>query len=182
MTIFTIGHSNHPLPKFIGMLKSFDVNCLVDVRTIPRSHTNPQFNKETLPEALRSENIAYRHIIDLGGKRPKQKSALYQNTLWENTSFRNYADYATTPEFLKGLNGLVSLAAHHTCAIMCAEAVWWRCHRRIISDYLLAIRIPVKHIMSKDRADPAKLTEGAHIVDHNRVAYIAPQYTLDVIN
>lgn len=131
--IYTIGHSTHPLEEFVDILKSHDVDYLVDVRTIPRSRTNPQFNKDALPKPLQVHGIAYQHIAELGGLRSKRKeSGESPNSFWQNKSFRNYADYAMTGTFRKGLEELKGIAAHHKCAMMCAEAVWWRCHRRII--------------------------------------------------
>jgi len=172
--IYTIGHSTHPLEEFIDILKSHDVDYLVDVRTIPRSRTNPQFNKDALPKPLQVHGIAYQHIAELGGLRSKRKEAGESpNSYWQNKSFRNYADYAMTDSFRHGLEELKDIAAHHICAMMCAEAVWWRCHRRIIADYLLAEQYPVFHIMSATKADPAKMTEAA-FVTKNSIRYMQP--------
>lgn len=164
--IYTIGHSTHPLDEFVDILKSHGVESLIDVRTIPRSRTNPQFNKDTLPEPLEKNGIGYRHIAELGGLRSKQAAAGESpNIYWENKSFRNYADYAMTESFRRGLAELKDLAAEFRCAIMCAEAVWWRCHRRIIADYLIAEHYPVFHIMGPGKADPARMTEAAQVAD-----------------
>lgn len=171
-TIYTIGHSTHPLKEFIGILQNHGVEFLVDVRTIPRSRTNPQFNKDSVPVPLKAAGIDYRHIAELGGLRSRQKSVIDSpNTLWENKSFRNYADYAMTETFRKGLEELKNIAAESTCAIMCAEAVWWRCHRRIIADYLMAQGYPVLHIMGIDKDTPAKMTEGAKLISKDVIQY-----------
>jgi len=144
------------------LLTQVGVDFLVDVRSVPRSRTNPQFNADTLPASLAAAGIAYRHLSALGGLRHHRKDAPPSaNTLWRNTSFRNYADYAETDAFRDGLRELRGLARQHRCAIMCAEAVWWRCHRRIIADCLLAEGVPVAHIMGLGRVDLAKLTPGA---------------------
>lgn len=170
--IYTIGHSTHPLPAFIDILKSFEITFLVDVRTIPRSRTNPQFNKDSISVPLKEAGIDYRHIAELGGLRSRQKTVTESpNTFWENKSFRNYADYAMTENFRKGLEELKEIAAKNCCAIMCAEAVWWRCHRRIIADYLLAEGYQVFHIMGLGKAEPAKITQSAHKAARNILIY-----------
>lgn len=159
---YTIGHSTRPIDEFIALLGANGVDFLVDVRRMPRSHTNPQFNEDALPASLRAAGIGYRHVARLGGLRKRSRpESESPNTWWENASFRNYADYATTPEFRAGLAELLSLGREHTCAVMCAEAVWWRCHRRFIADYLLAAGQPVFHILAQDRTDPAVLTPAA---------------------
>ena len=133
-TIFTIGHSTRTLAEFMSLLEEVQVDLVVDVRSIPRSRTNPQFNLDVLPEALAAAGIGYRHLLALGGRRHRSKSVMpSSNTLWRNSSFQNYADYAATNAFL---------ARHKRCVIMCAEAVWWRCHRRIITDYVLSKGFP----------------------------------------
>ena len=137
------------------------MDLLVDVRSIPRSRTNPQFNADALPETLAAAGISYQHLPALGGLRHRKKGATPSlNTFWQVAAFRNYADYAATDAFRKGLDELRALARDNYCAIMCAEAVWWRCHRRIIADYLLADGVPVSHIMGLNKIDPAKLTPG----------------------
>ncbi|MBS0611713.1 MAG: DUF488 domain-containing protein [Proteobacteria bacterium] len=138
---------------------------VVDVRAFPRSRTNPQFNIDTLPESLAAVGVGYRHLRALGGRRHHRADAPPSpNTLWRNQSFRNYADYAATDEFRAGLAELRSLMLAHRCAIMCSEAVWWRCHRRIIADYLLADGVSVGHIMDLNSIQPARLTPGARRV------------------
>ena len=161
-SIYTIGHSTHPLEPFIALLQHVDVNFLVDVRSVPRSRTNPQFNFDSLPKPLAKVNIGYRHIAELGGLRAHQKAMKESpNGYWTNKSFQNYADYAMGPDFRRGLDALEALAEKQRCAIMCAEAVWWRCHRRIIADYLLAEGYPVFHIMGIDKTEAARMTEAA---------------------
>ena len=154
MTIYTVGHSTRSLDELIVVLRQWAVQTVVDVRTVPRSRTNPQFNADSLPAALAGAGLGYRHLAALGGLRGRrQDGGPSCNTAWENAGFRNYADYAQTPAFASGLEELLAFAAASTCAIMCAEAVWWRCHRRIITDYLLARAVPVLHIMSATQAE-----------------------------
>src|SRR4051794_15270252 len=134
---FTIGHSTRPLTEFIEMLRRAGVRILVDVRKIPRSRTNPQYNRENLGESLAQVQIGYEHISELGGRRGKREDVPSDlNAFWTNESFHNYADYALSEPFQHGLARLRALGVQQPCAIMCAEAVWWRCHRRIIADYL----------------------------------------------
>jgi uncharacterized protein (DUF488 family) len=173
-TIFTIGHSTRPIAEFLTLLQQVPVDLLVDVRSIPRSRTNPQFNADALPEALGDAGIRYRHLPALGGLRHRKKGAAPSlNTFWQVTTFRNYADYASTEAFRTGLNELRTLSRDNCCAIMCAEAVWWRCHRRIIADYLLTQGVPVMHIMGHDKVDPAKLTPGARAQSDGTLVYQA---------
>lgn len=156
---FTIGHSTRPSDEFAALLSAADVRLVVDVRTVPRSRTNPQFNRDVLPAFLASHEIAYEHLASLGGLRGARcdvPSAV--NAFWENASFHNYADYAMGPEFHGGLMRLRELGHETRSAVMCAEAVWWRCHRRIIADYLTAAGEDVLHILSSGRVDPARLT------------------------
>lgn len=134
---------------------------IVDVRKMPRSRANPQFNSDALPDALAERQIGYRHIATLGGLRGRAPGLeLSPNTRWRNKSFRNYADYALTPPFKEGLAELLTLGQTRTCAIMCAEVLWWRCHRRIIADYLLADEAVVFHILGSSDIKPAVLTLG----------------------
>ncbi|MGH7104312.1 MAG: DUF488 family protein [Acetobacteraceae bacterium] len=171
-TIFTIGHSTRSISELVGLLEQVGVDLLVDVRSIPRSRTNPQFNFDSLPEALAGHGIGYRHIAALGGLKSRSKSAgPSPNDLWRNGSFRNYADYAMTEQFRDGLADLRAAAPGHRAAIMCAEAVWWRCHRRIIADYLLARGIPVRHILGMNHIDPATLTPAAQSTAGGTLVY-----------
>jgi uncharacterized protein (DUF488 family) len=172
--IFTIGHSTRTLAEFVALLRQVDVTLLVDVRSIPRSRATPQFNKDTLPGALAAEGIDYRHLGALGGRRHHRKSAPPSlNTYWRVDAFRNYADYAETDAFRAGLVALRELMRDARCAIMCAEAVWWRCHRRIISDYLLAGGTHVEHIMGLGQVVPATLTPGVRVLAGGTLRYPA---------
>ena len=180
-TIFTIGHSTRTFSEFVRLLQQVAVNLLVDVRSVPRSRTNPQFNADILPEMLARTRITYRHLRALGGLRHQRKDAVPSpNALWRNEAFRNYADYAATEAFRAGFDELRSLACSHCCAIMCAEALWWRCHRRIIADYLLAAGFSVAHIMGPNRVDPATLTPGAHLAPDGTLVYPAGEAQVDV--
>src|SRR5579863_9525022 len=173
-TIFTIGHSTRPIAEFLTLLQEVGVDLLVDVRSIPRSRTNPQFNADALPGPLGDAGIRYRHLPALGGLRHRKKGATPSlNTFWRVAAFRNYADYAATEAFRTGLNELVALSRDNCCAIMCAEAVWWRCHRRIIADYLLSQDGRVMHIMGRDKIDPAELTSGARVLPNGTLVYPA---------
>lgn len=160
--IYTIGHSTRSIEEFVNILRGAGVTQLVDVRSIPRSRTNPQYNLDTLPETLAHYQIGHVYLQDLGGRRPRQASVdPAMNGFWQNQSFHNYADYATTEPFNAGLGELVALCAQRPSAIMCAEAVWWRCHRRIIANYLLNRGCAVYHLMAAGRTEPAKLTPAA---------------------
>ena len=173
--IFTIGHSTRPIPEFVELLQQVSADLLVDVRSVPRSRANPQFNIDSLPHSLAAAGIAYRHLAALGGLRGRRKDAApSRNTLWRSDAFRNYSDYAETAQFRSGLDQLIELARQDRCAIMCAEAVWWRCHRRIIADYLLVQGIPVAHIMGSGKVDAATLTPGAQPLADNTVRYPSP--------
>jgi uncharacterized protein (DUF488 family) len=172
--VYTIGHSTRPITEFLALLEQVSVGMLVDVRSIPRSRTNPQFNADALPEALSVAGISYRHIPALGGLRHHKKgSAPSLNTFWRVAAFRNYADYAATEVFQTGLDELLALSRDNCCAVMCAEAVWWRCHRRIIADYLLTQGVPVMHIMGLNKIDPATLTVGARALPDGTLEYPA---------
>jgi uncharacterized protein (DUF488 family) len=178
-TIFTIGHSTHTSAEFIALLREAGVDLLVDVRSIPRSRAQPQFNADVLPQTLQAAGVAYRHASALGGRRHRRKDAPQSpNTFWQNASFRNYADYAMTDRFRAGLNELIALSHAHRCAIMCAEAVWWRCHRRIIADYLLADGIPVAHIMGPHKIEEAKPTAGARVLPDGTLRYPEPRHEM----
>lgn len=159
----------------IALLQEAGVERLVDVRSVPRSRTNPQFNADALPGPLAAAGIGYAHLAALGGLRHHLKDAPPSpNTLWRNSAFRNYADYAMTEPFRAGLDQLCGLARGERCAIMCAEAVWWRCHRRIIADYLLARGLAVAHIMGLGKLDPADLTAGARPLPDGTILYAEP--------
>jgi len=148
--------------ELAALLQEAGAGFVVDVRSIPRSHANRQFNADTLPDALAAYQVGYRPVGKLGGLRGRRRGqAPSRNVFWENASFRNYADYAATPGFREGMAELRDLGRTHVCAIMCAEAVWWRCHRRIIADYLLADGQAVFHIMGPGKAERASMNPAA---------------------
>jgi uncharacterized protein (DUF488 family) len=161
MTVSTIGHSTHPIEDFIHILEAHNIRRVVDVRTIPRSRHNPQFNRESLSASLHKASIDYRHLPGLGGLRHPRKDSI--NTGWRNASFRGYADYMQSPEFGASLNHLIELASEVPTAIMCAEAVPWRCHRSLIADALVARGIPAMEIMSATKSQPHALTSFAKV-------------------
>jgi uncharacterized protein (DUF488 family) len=173
--LFTIGHSTRSIAEFVEILRTSGVNLVVDVRTVPRSRTNPQYNFDVLPAELIRWDIGYERISELGGLRSRSRTVPPDvNGFWENQSFHNYADYALSDEFGRGLEHLTALAAQKRVAIMCAEAVWWRCHRRIIADYLLLLGWSVIHLMGNDRLEPASVTPAARERDGHLV-YPAPE-------
>ncbi len=175
--IFTIGHSTRAIREFTALLAEHHIQRLVDVRTVPRSRHNPQFNQDALPGALEQTGIAYTHQPGLGGLRHARKDS--PNTGWHNASFRGYADYMMTAEFDRALAALIKLAGRDRIAIMCAEAVPWRCHRSLIADALTARGVTVTHIMSAGHAQPHQITPFAQ-VDGIRVTYPGSQPTLDL--
>jgi uncharacterized protein (DUF488 family) len=159
--ILTIGHSTRSIEDFIALLEAHGVRQLIDIRTVPRSRTNPQFNRDVLPTSLERVGIGYLHIPELGGLRRPRPDSL--NTAWRNAGFRGYADYMQTPEFRAALEKLIGLGRRSRIAIMCAESVPWRCHRSLVADALTARGVPVEHIMSAKRRDPHKLTPFARV-------------------
>ncbi|MGH9709656.1 MAG: DUF488 family protein [Candidatus Acidiferrales bacterium] len=159
--ILTIGHSNRSIEDFLALLKAHGVQRLVDVRTVPRSRHNPQFNRDALPQTLRRVRVAYTHLPKLGGLRRATVDSL--NTGWNNLSFRGFADYMQTPEFATALARLEKLAETKRCAIMCAEAVPWRCHRSLLADALTVRGHAVEHIMTPTRRNLHKLTPFARV-------------------
>lgn len=162
LPVFTVGHSNRTLESFAALLHAGAVEQVVDIRTVARSRHNPQFNADVIGAGLAPFGIGYLRIAALGGLRGKSKAvAPAVNAFWENASFHNYADYALSPEFRAGLERLLGLADEQRVAIMCSEAVWWRCHRRIVADYLLGAGREVLHLMGTGRIEPAQMTEGA---------------------
>lgn len=168
----TIGHSNRAADGVLDMLRAARVETLVDVRAFPRSRSNPAFNIDTFPQELAQVQIGYRHSRDLGGRRPKQDGVAEEvNALWRVRSFHNYADYALGDEFGAAFAELVALGIERRVALMCSEAVWWRCHRRIITDYLLLNGHAVDHLMAAGRIDPAKPTPGAVATIDGKVVY-----------
>ncbi len=172
LVVMTIGHSTRSADDFIRLLKSNGVKRLVDVRTVPRSRHNPQFNRSELSPRLHSARLHYRYMPGLGGFRHSRPGSI--NTGWRNASFRGYADYMQTPEFENNIAALVELATRERTAIMCAEAVPWRCHRSLIADALLARGIEVREITGIDRSQPHRLTPWAR-VNGKRVTYPAEE-------
>ena len=169
---FTIGHSSLPIGKFIELLTASEIGIVVDVRTVPRSRTNPQYNREAFPESLSGFQIAYEHVAELGGLRARAKGVAPDvNAFWQNQSFHNYADYAMSDDFRSGLARLRALGRARRCAVMCAEAVWWRCHRRIIADYLIVGGEQVFHILGPGKVAIASLTRGARPGPRDTVTY-----------
>jgi hypothetical protein len=173
--IFTIGHSTRTLDELVEALRAFGVATLVDVRSIPRSRKNPQFNTECLARDLPRAGIAYVHDPALGGRRSKEEApSAARHTAWRVDAFRSFAGYADTPPFRDALDDLIARARRSTCAIMCAEAVWWRCHRRIITDYLLVAGVRVRHIMTARHADDATMTPFARPRPDGTILYAGP--------
>jgi len=158
-TIYTVGHSTRTVEEFIGLLKDFGIDLVADIRTVPKSRHNPQFHIDQLAGSLASAGIDYRHLTGLGGLRRTAKDSI--NTGWRNASFRGYADYMSTPPFQDAVAELIALAAQHVTVIMCAEAVFWRCHRALVADALLVRGIDVQHIMDAEKLTPATMTSFA---------------------
>jgi uncharacterized protein (DUF488 family) len=173
LVVMTIGHSARPAKEFIHLLKAHGVQRLVDVRTVPRSRHNPQFNRGELSRVLHSARLHYRYMPGLGGFRHARRNSV--NTGWRNASFRGFADYMQTPEFWKHLDELMELAKSERIAIMCAEAVPWRCHRSLIADALLARGMEVREITSATRTQPHTLTPWGKITG-TQVTY-PPEHT-----
>jgi uncharacterized protein (DUF488 family) len=173
--LYTIGHSTRPAPELIDMLHAFGVTRLVDIRSFPRSRSHPQFNVDVLPATLHGAAIAYVHLAALGGRRPKSKRVAERlNAGWKLRPFHNYADYAETAPFRDGLRELLAMMSRETCAIMCSEAVWWRCHRRIVTDHVLARGVPVVHLFTATKSQSATMTPFAVVGARGRISYPAP--------
>jgi len=167
-SVYTIGHSTRTLDEFVGLLKTYGVTLVVDVRTVPRSRHNPQFNKETLPNSLKPSGIKYIHMPEIGGlRRPKHDSV---NLAWKNLGFRGYADYMQTKEFTENLLKIIALARENRLALMCAEALPWRCHRSLISDALVVRHLKVEHIIGESSCLNHELSEMAR-VEGNQITY-----------
>jgi uncharacterized protein (DUF488 family) len=160
--VWTIGHSTRAIDEFVAALKAHGIETLVDVRSFPGSRRYPQFGKDKLAASLAEAGIEYEHFADLGGRRRARTDS--RNVAWRNEGFRGYADYMETPNFREGIERLIALARSRCTAIMCAEAVWWRCHRSLISDYLKASGTEVIHIIDVERAEPHPFTSAARIV------------------
>lgn len=161
-TIWTIGHSTLPIEEFIAALRAFEIQALADVRGFPGSRRYPQFNKDRLAASLAAAGIEYVHMPELGGRRRAKPDSL--NMAWRNEGFRGYADYMETEDFRKGIERLLEIASAQRTAIMCAEAVWWRCHRSLISDYLKVKGVEVNHIAAAGKSEPHPFTTAARIV------------------
>lgn len=163
LSIWTIGHSTRPIDEFVAALQSFRIGALVDVRTYPGSRRYPQFNKPNLAASLAEVEIEYRHSPELGGRRRAKSDSL--NVAWRNEMFRGYADHMDSEEFREGIELLLGLARESPTAIMCAEAVWWKCHRSLIADYLKAKGVTVLHILGKGKSEEHPFTSAARIVN-----------------
>ena len=163
LSIWTLGHSTLSIEEFIARLKCFEITLLADVRSFPGSRRYPHFNKENLTSALIDARVRYEHFRELGGRRRPRPDSL--NMIWRNESFRGYADYMETPEFRGGIERLLDLVQQQRVAIMCSEAVWWRCHRSMISDYLKVKGIDVLHIMGEGKTEPHPFTAAARVVN-----------------
>jgi uncharacterized protein (DUF488 family) len=160
--VFTIGHSTRSIAQFADLLGCGPVELVIDVRTVPRSRRNPQYNEDVLGAELAAFQVTYARMADLGGLRSRSADVPSEvNGFWDNQSFHNYADYALSSKFAAALAELLQISSTRRCAVMCAEAVWWRCHRRIIADYLLVRGRSVFHLMGNDRVEPALLTPAA---------------------
>jgi uncharacterized protein (DUF488 family) len=174
LPFFTVGHSTRSLDDFVDLLRVGEVRLVIDVRAFPRSRTNPQFNAETLGTALAERQIGHGRIPALGGLRKRIEGVAPQvNGWWQNRSFHNYADHALSREFRAGLDELLALGRERRVAIMCSEAVWWRCHRRLVADHLIARGETVFHLMDRLRSEPARLSEGASLAGGS-VTYPTP--------
>jgi uncharacterized protein (DUF488 family) len=169
---FTVGHSTRPIEEFVALLTNAEVRLVVDVRTVPRSRTNPQFNRDALPASLAAQGIAYEHFGVLGGLRGKQPGVNSDvNAFWKNASFHNYADYALSEEFRSGIETLRAVGHRARLTVMCAESLWWRCHRRIIADTLIAAGEAVFHILGPGHVEQARLTPEARVEPDGRLTY-----------
>ncbi|MEO7617870.1 MAG: DUF488 domain-containing protein [Candidatus Saccharibacteria bacterium] len=174
--IYTIGHSTRPIEEFVELLHSYEISQLVDIRTIPKSRHNPQFGQEEMQKSLEEVGIKYVYLKELGGLRPATKDSV--NVGWHNLSFRNYADYMQTVEFTEGVEALIKISKSMTTAIMCAEAVPWRCHRSLVSDALLVRSIEVCEIIAKGNIREHSLTSFAE-VDGTTITYPIPDLESD---
>ena len=175
MVVYTIGHSTRTLEDFTALLRAAGVTRIADVRAFPMSRRHPHFNKEALSASLREAGVDYRHMPALGGRRHQQKGGQSRNGLWRVEAFRNYADYAETAPFGSAIDELETLAREQPTAFMCAEAVWWQCHRRLIADYMVARGWTVMHILAEGKQQQASLTEGAVVHDDRTIEYPPPQ-------
>lgn len=168
MKIWTVGHSTRSGEEFVQILRAHKIEVLVDVRTFPGSRRYPQFNRDPLAESLRAAGIEYKHKASLGGRRKPRPDS--HNSAWRNEQFRGYADHMETEEFKDGVRELLELASSKRVAVMCAEAVWWRCHRSLIADYLKAEGHEVIHILDEKKTEEHPFTSAARIID-GRLSY-----------
>ena len=175
MVVYTIGHSTRSLEEFTALLGAAGVTRVVDVRAFPMSRRHPQFNKDALAMTLPAAGIDYRHMPALGGRRRRPEGAPSRNGLWKVEAFRNYADYAETPAFRAAIAELDAFARDQPTAFMCAEAVWWQCHRRLITDYMLARGWTVVHILAPGQQQRASITDGARVHRDGTIEYPPPQ-------
>lgn len=174
LRVHTVGHSRRCFDELQGLLTAHGIQTLVDIRRVPRSRMNPQFNRERLQEALPAVGLGYLHIEALGGLREPTETSRSPNAGWKVTAFRNYADYALTQAFATAFSRLLDRAARESCAIMCAEADWRQCHRRIVTDYLLAHAAEVVHILDAQRTESASLTPFATLRGDRSIVYAPP--------
>lgn len=168
MTIYTVGHSNREIGEFIALLKANGVGTLVDIRKLPGSNKHPHFNRDELAASLARVGVRYVYLEELGGRRRQNKDSV--NTAWRNPSFRAYADHMETDEFRRGIASLLEYARDSRVAVMCSEAVWWRCHRALVADYLKSAGVTVCHIMSETTNKLHPYTSAAKVID-NRLSY-----------
>jgi uncharacterized protein (DUF488 family) len=171
LQLFTVGHSTHPPERFLALLAQHGIDALADIRRLPGSRRHPQFNQAELASALQKAGIEYHWLEGLGGRRGKRHDGLPSVNLGlQNASFRNYADYMLAPEFREGVARLLEIAQHKRTALMCAESLFWRCHRRLVSDFLIANEMTVQHIMPTGELRPHTLTQGA-VIEDRQVTY-----------
>jgi uncharacterized protein (DUF488 family) len=175
MVVYTIGHSTRSLEEFMTLLRDAGARRVVDVRAFPMSRRHPQFNKDALSMTLPAAGLDYQHLPALGGRRGREKGTPSRNGLWKVEAFRNYADYAETVPFGMAIAELEALAREQPTAFMCAEAVWWQCHRRLITDYMLARGWTVVHILAAGKQQPASMTAGAVVHGDGTIEYPPPQ-------
>jgi len=170
-TVYTIGHSNRPIEEFLALLREHGIERVLDIRTVPKSRHNPQFGQDQLPASLAAAGIGYAYIRELGGLRRAHKDT--PNSGWRNASFRGYADHMQTQDFNEHVEEVANMAAGTRCALMCAEAVPWRCHRSMVADALLVRGVPVEHIINRGKTKPHALTPFAR-VEGTRITYPPP--------
>ena len=171
LPFFTVGHSTRPIEEFLALLAESEIRVVADVRRIPGSRAHPQYGGHALAASLAQAGVEYVHFPSLGGRRGRQDVPPEINAYWDNASFHNYADYALGAEFQAGLAALRELGHGRRCAVVCAEAVWWQCHRRIITDYLIAAGETVSHILGAGKVEPATMTPAARVAPTGTLTY-----------